>query len=50
MKQEVIQKKLRNKFIKKGVRMTSPETIFFSEKTKIGKNVFIEPYVVLLEK
>tara|TARA_B100001741_G_scaffold299501_1_gene285977 strand:+ start:423 stop:1034 length:612 start_codon:yes stop_codon:yes gene_type:complete len=50
MKQEVIQKKLRNKFIKKGVRMTSPETIFFSEKTKIGKNVFIEPYVVFIGK
>ena len=48
MKQELIQKKLRNKFIKQGVRMTSPETIFFSNKTKIGKNVSIEPYVVFV--
>ena len=48
MKQEIIQKKLRNKFIKKGVKMISPETIFFSVKTKIGKNVSIEPYVVFV--
>ena len=27
-----------------------PETIFFSKDTKIGKNVEIEPYVVLAEK
>ena len=48
MKQELIQKKLRKKFIKQGVKMISPETIFFSNKTKIGKNVSIEPYVVLV--
>ena len=41
-----IQKKLRNKFLKSGVRMVGPETIFFSKDTKIGKNVTIEPYVV----
>ena len=41
-----IQKKLRNKFLKSGVRMVGPETIFFSIDTKIGKNVTIEPYVV----
>ncbi len=45
-----IQISLRNKFIKKGVKMISPETIFFSKDTKIGKNVIIEPYVVILEK
>ena len=28
--------------------MISPETIFFSNKTKIGKNVSIEPYVVFI--
>ena len=39
--------KLRNKFIKLGVKMTGPETIFFSKDTKIGKNVTIEPYVVI---
>jgi bifunctional N-acetylglucosamine-1-phosphate-uridyltransferase/glucosamine-1-phosphate-acetyltransferase GlmU-like protein len=38
-----IQKELRNKFIKSGVKMTGPETIFFSEDTKIGKNVVINP-------
>ena len=41
------QKKLREKFIKSGVKMISPETIFFSKDTKIGKNVIIEPYVVI---
>ena len=41
---------LRNKFLKKGVKMISPETIFFSKDTSIGKNVTIEPYVVILEK
>jgi UDP-N-acetylglucosamine diphosphorylase/glucosamine-1-phosphate N-acetyltransferase len=41
-----IQNKLRIKFLKSGVKMNGPETIFFSEDTKIGKNVTIEPYVV----
>jgi bifunctional UDP-N-acetylglucosamine pyrophosphorylase/glucosamine-1-phosphate N-acetyltransferase len=41
-----IQKSLRNKFLKSGVKMMGPETIFFSKDTKIGKNVTIEPYVV----
>ena len=45
-----IQISLRNKFLKKGVKMISPETIFFSKDTKIGKNVIIEPYVVILDK
>jgi len=40
-----IQKSLRNKFLKSGVKMMGPETIFFSKDTKIGKNVTIEPYV-----
>ncbi len=42
-----IQIRLRNKFLKAGVKMLGPETIFFSKDTKIGKNVSIEPYVVL---
>ena len=42
-----IQNKLRIKFIKSGVKMKGPETIFFSKDTKIGKNVTIEPYVVI---
>ena len=41
------QKKLRDKFIKQGVKMIGPETIFFSKDTKIGKDVTIEPYVVI---
>ena len=45
-----IQNKLRNKFIKLGVKMIGPETIFFSEDTKIGKNVIIDPYVVIGRK
>ena len=39
--------KLRKKFIKLGVKMLGPETIFFSKDTKIGNNVTIEPYVVI---
>ena len=42
--------KLRNKFIKSGVKMIGPETIFFSIDTKIGKNVTINPYVVIGKK
>ena len=42
-----IQNKLRNKFLTNGVKMLGPETIFFSNDTKIGKNVTIEPYVVI---
>ena len=45
-----IQIKLRNKFTKSGVTMIGPETIFFSEDTKIGKNVVINPYVVFGKK
>ncbi len=45
-----IQNKLRNKFLKSGVQMTGPETIFFSNDTKIGKNVIIDPYVVIGKK
>ena len=42
--------KLRNKFIKYGVKMIGPETIFFSKDTKIGKNVTINPYVFIGKK
>ena len=44
------QKKIREKFIKLGVKMIGPETIFFSKDTKIGSNVTIEPYVVIGSK
>ena len=45
-----IQERLRDKFIKSGVKMGAPETVYFSKDTKIGKNVTIEPYVVFGEK
>ena len=40
------QNNLRKKFLKLGVKMIGPDTVFFSNDTKIGKNVAIEPYVV----
>ena len=45
-----LQNDLRKKFLKVGVKMIGPETIFFSKDTKIGKNVIIEPYVVIGQK
>jgi len=50
MNSQNLQNKLRDKFLKKGVRMKGPETVFFSKDTKIGKNVEIEPYVVFADK
>ena len=53
MKQLNLQKQqniLRNKFLKLGVKMSGPETIYFSKDIKIGKNVIIEPYVVFGSK
>ena len=47
---QIVQNKLRIKFLKLGVKMSGPETIFFSSDTKIGKNVTIEPYVVIGKK
>ena len=44
-----LQNKLRDKFLKKGVKMKGPDTVFFSKDTKIGKNVEIEPYVVFAD-
>ena len=45
-----LQNHLRHKFLQMGVKMLGPETIYFSKDTKIGKNVIIEPYVVIAEK
>ncbi len=50
MKQKILQENLRKKFIKQGVKMIAPDTVFFSNDTKIGKNVSIEPYVVIGKK
>jgi len=49
MKQLNFQKKqdiLRSKFLRSGVKMIGPDTVYFSSDTKIGKNVTIEPFVV----
>ena len=44
------QEKLRNKALSKGVNLIAPETIFLSQDTTFGKNVTIEPYVVIGKK
>ena len=41
------QEKLRNHAMNMGVTIKSPETVFLSEDTKFGKNVIINPYVVI---
>ena len=43
----VNQEKLRNKAMIKGVNLIAPETTFLSTDTLFGKNVTIEPYVVI---
>ena len=49
-KYKLEQKKLRNSALSKGVNLIAPETIFLSKDTKFGKNVTIEPYVVIGQK
>ena len=44
------QEKLRNKAMKMGVTLKSPETVFLSNDTKYGKNVVISQYVVIGKK
>ena len=44
------QESLRIKAIKLGVNLIAPETIFLSSDTKFGKNVTINPYVVIGKK
>jgi bifunctional UDP-N-acetylglucosamine pyrophosphorylase/glucosamine-1-phosphate N-acetyltransferase len=41
------QQKLRNNALRKGVNLIAPESIFLSKDTKFGKNVTVEPYVVI---
>ena len=41
------QERLRNKALMKGINLIAPETIFLSEDTIFGKNVTIDPYVVI---
>jgi len=44
------QEKLRNHAMKIGVTLRSPETVFLSNDTKFGRNVIINPYVVIGKK
>jgi bifunctional UDP-N-acetylglucosamine pyrophosphorylase/glucosamine-1-phosphate N-acetyltransferase len=46
-KYKLDQDKFRSAALKKGVNLIAPETIFLSKDTKFGKNVTIEPYVVI---
>jgi len=48
--EKIMQDKLRKKFIKQGVKFVDPETVYLSSDTKIGKNVKIEPFVVIGKK
>ena len=47
---KVFQEHLRNRALKKVVNLIAPETIFLSKDTYFGKNVTIEPYVVIGSK
>ena len=44
------QENLREKAMKKGVTLKSPETVFLSKDTKFGRNVIINQYVVIGKK
>ena len=49
-KYKTSQEKLRNRALAKGVNLIAPETIFLSNDTKFGKEVTVEPYVVIGSK
>tara|TARA_B100001057_G_scaffold461928_1_gene514431 strand:+ start:5150 stop:5794 length:645 start_codon:yes stop_codon:yes gene_type:complete len=49
-KQRSYQDKLRLQALEKGVKMKAPETVHLSSDTFFGKNVTIEPYVVIGSK
>jgi UDP-N-acetylglucosamine diphosphorylase/glucosamine-1-phosphate N-acetyltransferase len=46
-KYKLNQDKFRNTALSKGINLIAPDTIFLSKDTKFGKNVTIEPYVVI---
>ena len=48
--EKLIQNKLRKKFLKQGVTLIDPDTIYFSTDTKIGKDVTIYPNVFIGSK
>ena len=49
-KAKINQKRLRNRAMEKGVILVSPDTVFLSNDTKFGRNVVINPYVVIGKK
>jgi UDP-N-acetylglucosamine diphosphorylase/glucosamine-1-phosphate N-acetyltransferase len=50
LNEKIKQENLRNKAMKMGVTLIAPETVFLSKDTKYGKNVIINPYVVIGKK
>jgi len=49
-KEKINQEELRNRAMEEGVILISPETVFLSNDTKFGKNIVINPYVVIGKK
>ncbi len=47
MAHKIKQNKLRSKHLTAGVTMVDPDTVYFSEDTKIGKDVVIHPFVII---
>ena len=45
--EKIMQNQLRTKAFKKGVSMIDPETVHLSPDTSFGKNVVIEPFVII---
>ena len=48
--ESVMQRRLRNAVMAKGATLVAPETVFLSHDTRVGKDVVIEPYVVIGER
>jgi len=48
--EKIMQEKLRKKHLENGVIMTDPQTVYFSQSTKIAPGVTIEPFVVFKGK
>ena len=46
-KHKLEQDKFRNRALNKGINLIAPDTIFLFKDTKFGRNVTIEPYVVI---
>ncbi len=45
--EKIMQNQLRTKAFKKGVSMIDPDTVYLSPDTSFGKNVVIEPFVII---